>query len=299
VSAYIADFAVGSERSRGFTWLRVGFNAGFTVGVALGSVLIGYLGYAQTGIGSSLVLAASTLFLFALLDPSPYDLARGGQARALGPDQAPIRGPGSVRDSIRVLANDRTFLVLCFASTLSSLVYGQWGVSFPLFVNTILKVPLWTLGAALALNGAIMIFGQTLTTREMIGRRHTTAALAGTTLFAASFLSLGAISLSAGRALIAIFSFVVILTIGENLGAIASTTLPSNMAQETELGSYNGAFNMLSGIGGNISPAFGGFVLAAVVNPLLVWTILAVPALPAVLLFMWLGNRISPNANRI
>lgn len=297
VSAYVADFAVGSDRSRAFTWLRIGFNGGFTVGVALGSVLIGILGYANTGIVSSGILAAGVLFLYLLLDPSPYDLARQG----LDPEPERVQrpGPGSVRESVKILAKDRKFLVLCLASTLSGFVYGHWGTTFPLFVNTVLKVPLWTLGLALALNGAIVIFGQTLTTKMMIGRRHTTAAVLGTGLFAISFIVLGGVSLFAPLYLVAVFGFVVILTIGENLGSIPSMTLPSNMAPSSELGSYNGAYSMLSGLGGNFSPALGGLILASIPNTLLIWAILALPAIPAVLLYRWLGNRVSAEANKI
>jgi len=76
-------------------------------------------------------------------------------------------------------------------------------------------------------------------------------------------------------------------------------TLPSNLAPSSELGSYNGAFGMLSGVGGNFSPVFGGVVLATISNPLLVWAILAIPAIPAVLLYRWVGSRISAEANRI
>lgn len=299
VSAYVADFAVGSERSRAFTWLRIGFNAGFTVGVALGSFMIEILGYAETGIASSAILAGSTMFLFLLLDPSPYDLARGNRVQTVGDGSAQLRGPGSVRESLRILARDRKFLVFCLASMLTGLVYGQWGTTFPLFIKTVLNVPLWIVGIALALNGAIVIFGQTLTTRNMIGKRHTTSAILGTSLFGASFLFLGGFSLFAGGVLVAVFSFVVILTVGENLGAIASMTLPSNMAPASELGSYNGAFNTLSSIGGSISPALGGIILATIANPLLVWAVLAVPSVPAVLLYLWLGRRIPSDANRI
>ena len=297
VSAYVADFAVGSDRSRAFTWLRIGYNGGFTVGVGIGSVLIGFLGYANTGVASSAILACGVLFLFLLLNPSPYDLARQG----LGPPDAEgqLKGPGSVRDSVRILARDRKFLVLCLASTLMGLVYGHWGTTFPLFVNTILKIPLWTLGAALSLNGAIVIFGQTLTTRLMIGHRHTTAAVLGTSLYGISFVILGGLSLFGPLFLVAVFGFVIVLTIGENISSIPNMTLPSNLAPSSELGSYNGAFGMLSGIGGNFSPVFGGVVLATISNPLLIWAILAIPAVPAVLLYRWVGSRISTEANRI
>ena len=299
VSAYVADFAVGSDRSKAFMWLRIGFNAGFTVGVALGGVLIGFLGFAGTGMASGAILVVSTMLLFLLLDPSPYDLARA--SKRLAPEQAELQqqGPSSIRDSIRILAGDKYFLVFCLASLLSGLAYGQWGTTFPLFVNTILNIPYWILGIALALNGAIVIFGQTITTNWMTGRRHTTAAIAGTALFGVSFICLGTLSLFGTGVLIAVFTFVVILTIGENLGAIPSMTLPSNLAPKSELGSYNGVFNTLGGVGGSLAPTLGGLVLATTVNPLLVWAILAVPCLPAIALYRWLGGRISPEANRI
>lgn len=299
VAAYVADFAVGSDRSQAFTWLRIGFNAGFTVGVALGGVLIGILGFAETGIASSIILAGSTMFLYLLLDPSPYDLARGKPGQTLDATSATNQGPGSVRQSMKVLAGDRRFLVFCVASTLTSLVYGHWGTTFVLFVNTVLNVPYWILGTALALNGAIVIFGQTYTTKKMLGRKHTASAIAGTALFGVSFLALGALSLFGVGVLVAVFTFVIVLTIGENLGAIASMTLPSNMAPKTELGSYNGAFNTLSGVGGSLSSALGGVVLTATLNPLVVWAILAIPCVPAILLYQWVGRRISPDANRI
>jgi MFS family permease len=43
-SAYIADWASGSERTRGFTWYRISFNAGYAVGVALGGTLVALTG---------------------------------------------------------------------------------------------------------------------------------------------------------------------------------------------------------------------------------------------------------------
>jgi MFS family permease len=267
--------------------------------VLLGGVLIGFLGFALTGIGSGAILGVSTTLLFLLLDPSPYDLAREGRAHTPGEPEPLHQGPGSVRKSVGILASDRNFLVFCLASMLTGLAYGQWGTTFVLFANTILFVPTWILGIALALNGAIVIFGQTITTNWMTGRKHTTSAIAATALYGASFIALGVLSLYGAWAVVAIFAFVFILTIGENLGAIVSMTLPSNLAPESEVGAYNGAFSTLSGVGGSLSPTFGGLVLASTINPLLVWTILAVPCVPAILLYRLLGRRISPDSNRI
>ncbi|HXY56542.1 MAG TPA: MFS transporter, partial [Nitrososphaerales archaeon] len=59
-SAYVADLTEVAQRSMAYTWVRIGFNAGFTVGVALGGVLIGFLGFADTGLLATGILTTST-----------------------------------------------------------------------------------------------------------------------------------------------------------------------------------------------------------------------------------------------
>jgi MFS family permease len=296
VQAYVADMTQLSDRTLAYTWVRIGFNAGFTVGVALGGVLIGFLGFPDTGLLATGILAISTLFLLVSLDPSPYDNAL---ASGKMPDGASLSRPSSIRESVKVLGRDRTFLVLCLASLFAGMVYGHWSTTFPLFANTILFVPYAILALALALNGVIVIFGQTLTTRLMTGRRHTSSAVLAVVMMGLSFLVLGGISLISGGALVAVFAFVVLLTIGENLGAIPSMTLASNVAPATEIGSYNGVFGLFSGIGNSISPLIGGIVLSTFVNPLAVWLILALPCVPAIILFRWVGTRIPKAANTV
>jgi len=298
VSAYVADMTEVAQRSMAYTWVRIGFNAGFTVGVALGGVLIGFLGFANTGLLAAGILTVSTLFLLVTLDPSPYDLTRSRVVGARTTTGAPAQ-PVSLGQSIRLLAGDKTFLVLCVAALFSGLVYGNWGTTFPLFTNNVLLIPYAILGIALALNGVIVVLGQTPMTRLMAGRKHTFSAVLAVVMMGISFLALGGISLIGGAAIAAVFAFVVLLTIGENLGAIPSMTLPSNVAPATEIGSYNGVFGLFNGIGNSLSPLAGGIVLSSVANPLTVWVILAIPCIPAILLYEWVGHRIPAAANTI
>ena len=298
ISAYVADITEVSERTMAYTWVRIGFNGGFTIGVALGGVLIGFLGFPNTGFLATGILATATLFLSATVDPSPYDIARSHGAASAVPG-TPVPRPGSLRQSARIFAKDRTFLVLCLASLFAGLVYGHWSTTFPLFSNTILLVPYATLGVALALNGAIVFFGQAPMTRLMRGQRHTFSAVLAVALMGAAFVALGGISLFSGMAVVAVFSFVVLLTLGENLGALPTMTLPSNVAPATEVGSYNGFFGLFQGIGGSLSPLFGGIILGSFTNPLLVWLILAIPCIPAIILFDWVGRRIPVAANTV
>jgi MFS family permease len=296
LSAYVADFAEGSERTLGFTWVRIGWNVGFTFGVLAGGSLIGLIGFPDVGFLAGGVLLVSTAFIAIVLEPSPYDLARGA-TRRLPRDARPPSA--SVRESARVLARDRVFLGLCAAVALSELTIGQWGVTFPLYVNAVLGVPYAWIGAGLALNGVLVVVAQAPITRAGIGHRHTSLFVLGTALYAAGFLLMGGFALFPFAVLAGFFLAVFVLTTGENLTSIPFTTLPSNLAPPTEIGAYNGAFFAIVGIGQLLAPTLGGVVLALTANPLLTWGILVVPSVPAmVLLGAYVAPRLSPRANR-
>jgi len=298
VQAYVADMADIPERTMAYTWVRIGFNAGFTVGVLLGGVLVGFIGYAPTAFTTAAITTAGVLFMLISLEPSPFDVALSKGATPIGHTNGVV-SPGSMGDSIRTLSRDRTFLILCLAMLLSGLVYGHWGTTFVLFSNTVLLIPTAVLALGLALNGLIVVFGQRWTTKLMTGRKHTFSAILAVSLMGVSFIALGGISLINGAALAAMFSYVVLLTIGENLGAIPSMTLASNVAPASEIGNYNGMMGLFSGIGNSLSPAFGGIVLGAFSNPLVVWLILGIPCIPTILLFRALGARIPAAANTV
>lgn len=298
ISAYIADFAVGSDRTMGFTWVRIGWNVGFTLGVFSGGVLIGFVGFVEVALLAGIVLLASTTLLALVLDPSPYDLARAS-GRAVPVPAEVVRRPGSVRQSLRILARDRPFLAMCGAISLAMLTIGQWATIFPLYVNTVLGIPYAILGAGLALNGLVVVFGQAPMTQASLGHRHTSLFLLGLSGYAAGFLLFGLVGQYSFFLVPSFFGVVLILTIGENLSSIPATTLPSNLAPPTEIGSYNGAFFALSGLGSLLAPVLGGVVIAATASPLAVWGLLVAPSVPAgVILALYVTPRLRAEANR-
>ncbi len=295
-SAYIADFAERSERTRGFTFYRIGFNAGYSAGVTLGGLLIASIGFAGAVAVATVVIASGATLMALTLAPSPRDLALGrplstAAAPALPSTEAP---PVSMATSFKLLARDRVALELLVAFAFASMVVGQWAVTFPLYVHNVLGVSYSLLGVGLALNGLVVVFGQTFTTESVIGRRHTTIATFGLLLYVVAFLGLGAAGLFGLIPTVAFFVAVVVLTFGENLVTIPSATLPSNLAPKTEVGVYNGAFAMVGGGGYLVAVVVGGAVLSATANPLLIWVLLLVPALPALLLFRHAAGRLSP-----
>ncbi len=292
-SAYIADLASGAERTRGFTFYRIGFNAGYSAGVTLGGVLVSVLGFAAAVYVAAGVIAVGGGFLAVTLEPSPRDLALAAPRDRPLPGGEPEVPGRSLRASFRVLAQDRVALELLLAVLFAGLVAGQWAVTFPLYVRNVLGISYAILGVGLALNGLVVVFGQTATTESVLGWRHTSIAIAGVLLYAVAFVGLGAAGLFGALPTVVFFVAVVVLTIGENLITIPQATLPSNLAPAGEVGAYNGAFGAVGGAGFLVSVLLGGFALAATANPLLVWVVLVVPAVPAIVLFRHAARRLS------
>jgi len=294
-SAYIADFAEGSERTRGFTFYRIGFNAGYSVGVTLGGLLIASIGFAGAVGVATVVVTGGAIFLTLTLAPSPRDRElAAGRTSALPSETEPAGPPPpSMAESFRRLVHDRVALELLLAFALAALVVGQWSVIFPLYVHNVLGVSYSLLGAGLALNGLVVVFGQHSTTESVIGRRHTSIAVMGIGLYVVAFVGLGLAGVYALVPAVVFFVAVVVLTIGENLITIPQATLPSNLAPKSEIGSYNGAFGMVAGAGFIVSILLGGAVLSATSNPLTIWLILVAPAVPAVILFRHAGRRLT------
>jgi MFS family permease len=128
-----------------------------------------------------------------------------------------------------------------------------------------------------------------------IGHRHTSVLALGILLYVAGFLLLATVAVLPALVLAVFFGAVIVLTMGENVLSIPGTTLPSNLAPASEIGAYNGAFFALTGVGQIVAPAVGGAVLAATASPVVTWTVLMVPAVPALLV---LGLYVRPRINR-
>jgi MFS family permease len=295
LSAYIADLTEGSERTRAYTWFRIGHNAGFALGVAAGGAIVTLGGFLLATEISGLVLLGAAGVLAAVLRPTPYDdalaLRRGTPA---GPDR---KGP-TPSESLRTLLGDRLFLTTAVAFGLSALVASQWNVTYALYGSHQLGLSYAVIGGGFALNGLLVVLGQNWTTNSLLGRKHTTIGIYGTVLYAIAFLALGAAPFLPIPVLVPFFLATAVLTFGENLVAIPTSTLPSNLAPRNEVGSYNGAFGTITGFGGVTAAVFGGAALAAFGNPLLLWTILVAPSLPAILLLRWVGTRLPSRPNR-
>ena len=299
LSAYTADLTTLPERSQAFSWQRIGFNGGYVAGVTAGGYLTLALGYSTAGFLASFIMLVAVALLALVLSPSPYDVTRSKRAlQESGPSR---QGPSSVRDSMKILAGDRVFLMLCIGFFLANLAEAQWANTMPLYIGPVLGLPNDVVGVALSLNGLVVVLGQSQVTKWATGHLHTSSANVSILLYVVSYLSLGALGLGwSGWGMVAgVMIAIVVLTMGENFAAIPAMTMPSNLAPPTEIGSYNGVFGLFSGAGYVFAPALGGAALSATSNTLLAWALMMIPAVPAFILFARLGSRIPKAANTI
>lgn len=297
-SSYIADWGTGSGRTLAFTWYRISFNAGFAAGVAIGGTLITFVGFPGAVAISAAIIGVAALFVLVLMHPSPYDLAlQEGKPWAPGGEPAPSKAH-SMRESFSLLATDRPALLTAFGFALVWLTANQWNVTFSLFVHNKLGIPYDILGIGLALNGLIVVVGQFTTTQRVLGVRHTTIAILGGALYVVAYLLLGVAALWMLIPVVIFLVSVTVLTIGENLGSIPTSTLPSNLAPPGEVGAYNGIFGTFMGGSGLAAVFFGGVVLATVANPLMEWVLLVLPAFPGFLLLKYAATRIPIEKDR-
>jgi MFS family permease len=296
LSAYVADLASGSERTQGFTWFRIGWNVGFTLGVFSGGALIGFLGFPEVGFLAGAILVGSTALLFWGLEPSAYDRDR---ARGIPRPGTTLAGGAPAHGTWKVLSSDRLFLALCATFAVAYLSVNQWVTTFPLYANTVLGIPYADIGIGLALNGILVVVVQAPTTRAALGHRHTSLLLFGVLLYVGGFLLFGVTALVPAIVLAGFLVSVVVLTMGENVLSIPYSTLPSNLAPPGEVGAYNGAFFAITGVGMVLATTFGGFILALGLSAPVTWGILMLPAAPALVLgYTWVARRIPDVPNR-
>ena len=159
-------------------------------------------------------------------------------------------------------------------------------------------IPYGILGIGFSINGLMVVFGQMPITRAMLGKKHTTIGAYGLIAYAVSFIGLGFAGLFQFLPIVSFLAATTVMIVGENLISIPMTTLPSNMAPPADVGFYNGAFQTVTALGTVAAGILGGAVLDGVANPLLVWILLALPAVPAIVMLASATRRIDPRANR-
>lgn len=254
ISSMVADIVPRERRVEAFGILRIGGNAGWALGPAIGGFLIA-VSYASL---FTLTAVASVIGLVIILLLAPESIrARETEHFSLG----------------RLLdaARDRPFLSFCGASLLLFLVMGQFGSTLSVYSTSFLGISTAQLGFVYTLNGAIVVFFQwpAALFGKRIGIRRTL--VLGALLFAAGYFSVG---------IVPGFGFLmgsmVVITLGEILFSPSATSTVAELAPVGRTGRYMGLFGLSQAFGWSGGPFIGGWLLDAYGRtPIVLWGAIA------------------------
>ena len=234
--AMVADLVPPERHEEAYASVRVAANLGVTMGPPIGSLFL------LVGGWNLFFPCVSLLALSAWFLAFRYLPKRGAYA----PEGPPERG------SLRVILQDRTFLVFMLASVFAWVVYVAYETVLPISLVESHGVPTWAWGFLLVVNPLLVTFFQLRLTRRVTGipaaRRWVVAML----LMGLPFLALGISSL-----LPVIVLILVLFVIGEMLWVPVSQSAVAGLAPEDLRGAYMGAFGGTAAMGFALAPFMG------------------------------------------
>ena len=270
ISAMVADFTPKEKLTEAYGILRVGANAGWAAGPAIGGYLSTFLPYGWLFGVAPLTCGIVFLIIFFFIRESSQVMNKGIGFR-----------------SMLTVAGDRPFLVFVVISILLFIVMGQMVSTLSIFTVDKLEFSRPQFGLLLTLNGLIVVFFQypmALALRRVAKFR---ALILGSLLYLFGYLSLGWIT-QFGWMLVAM----AVVTGGEIIHAPVSLSVVGELSPEDKRGRYMGLFGLSQTIGIAVGPLLGGVLIDAFpFNPELIWAPVALIAFVAAVGYYWWGRR--------
>jgi len=265
LAAMVADVVEPRQRVEAYALFRIGANAGWAMGPAIGGFLIA-TSYASLFLLTTFASLVGLLLMVFLTSES-------------------IRTVETVQFSIRRLldaAGDVRFLVFCGWSVLLFVVMGQFASTLAVFSTSIVGISEAQLGWLFTVNGIAVVLFQWPAARlaDRIGIR---AGLdLGCVLYAVGYLS---VAMASGLFLLIVS--MVIITLGEVTFSPTSMAAVANMAPEDRIGRYMGFFGLTEALGWSLGPFVGGLLFDALqASPIQLWGIIAVIGVTAAVGFL-------------
>jgi len=269
-NAMIADIVEPGRRMEGYSILRVGQNAGWTLGPIISGMMLTVLPFHWLFVvaGLSNIAAGAVVFL---MIAEPQRSVQGDRFR--------------VSDLLR-LGRNSLFIVLCLSSIPLFIVLGQLTSTFAVFSSQDLQVDVATVGWLYALNGIMVVFLQMPMARYIARFRMPYVLAAGAMMYAAGYLVMGWAS-----GIWFLVAAIVITSLGENTVSPSAMNMVADLSPEKERGRYMGAYGIFSTFGWSMGPAVGGVLYDLFhLDPVVLWGCIAAIAMIGALGFVYLGR---------
>jgi MFS family permease len=250
IDAMVADIVPQEQRVEAFGIIRIGANAGWAIGPAIGGFLmiISYWPlFLVTGAASLIGMFLVIVFITESRHNQPAERFMLSKVLDVG--------------------RDRSFLSFCGFSFILFLVMGQFASTLSVFSTEFIGITDVQLGLVYTLNGIIVVLFQwpAALLASRIGTRQ--ALSLGAILFAAGYFSV-----SLAPSFYFLLGSMVVITLGEVIFSPSATTTVANSAQHRKIGRYMGFFGLSEALGWSAGPFVGGWLLDYLAQkPLLLW----------------------------
>jgi len=254
LAAMVADVVKPDQRVEAYALFRIGQNAGWALGPAIG-------GFVVASSYASLFLLTTSASLVGLL---LMVFLTGESIRVTETTQFSFH---RVIDA----AKDLRFLVFCGWSILLYVVMGQFASTLSVFSIQVVGIAEPQLGTLFAINGAAVVLFQWPAARlaNRIGIRW--GLVLGCLLYAAGYFS---VALANGFP--SLIGSMVVITLGEVTFSPTSMAAVANMAPAVRVGRYMGFFGLTEALGWSLGPFVGGRLFDASPGaPFMLWGIIA------------------------
>ncbi len=253
-NAMIADVSDQKIRIEAYGLIRIGANAGWAIGPAIGGFLA-TLSYASLFIITSITCFASALIIHFFTNES---LARDHREE-----------PG-LRDIFSII-KDHSFMKLCLFATLIHIVMGQLVSPLSVYVVERVGISKIEMGYLFSLNGLLVVALQYPMTKLLKQRLLVRFLVIGSLVYGLGYFTVGI-----DRSLLTLMLSIVIVTFGEMIVSPSSTALASYLAPENRKGRYLGFFGLTEHLGWSLGPFVGGILLDLFPGrSLFIWAVIA------------------------
>ena len=268
--AIVSDVVPGEHRVEAYALFRIGSNAGWAIGPAIGGFLIS-VSYASLFLLTTCASLIGVVLVALFIRES-------------------IRTTETARFALRRVLDvgrDLQFLVFCVWGALLFVVMGQFSTTLAVFSTQSIGISASQLGWLFTVNGVAVVLFQFPAARlaARVGIRW--GLVLGCLGYALGYFSVG---------LVPSFGFLIgsmiIITLGEVTFSPTSMAAVANMAPEARVGRYMGFFGLTESLGWSLGPFLGGVLFDRMADqPVTMWAMISSIGVLAALGFLFTYGR--------
>lgn len=265
------DYSKPENRTRSVTLIRLAINLGFSMGPALGGLLITYVSYSSLFWVDGLTCIAAGFVILVFL--SQKSKVKTAHEKKSTPQLSPYK--------------DSHYLIFWFALFLIGFTFVQYFSTIPLYYSQVLGLEEDMIGLMLAMNGLLIFLVEMPIVHSLDKGKldNLKIVIGGSFLLMLSFLALNL----GGWIGFAIFG-IILMTFGEMLGFPFSNSYALDRSKMGNQGSYMALYSMAFSVSHILGPNIG-MQFSAKFGFESTWYLMAFTCLLACIILFWLQRR--------